>query len=110
MGLINKGKQPLFQLLTFRRCILNKSLMVLNSLIDFCFDGGESKHINNYGANWVKNIKDNVIYLKTQQIKKVVSYLLFNCYFTIGPKVFYQMNGIPMGSGPAPFFANVLLK
>ena len=25
----------------------NKLLMVLNSLIDFCFDGGESKYINN---------------------------------------------------------------
>ena len=35
----------------------NKVLMVLNSLVDFCFDGGESKYItvNNYGACWVKN-------------------------------------------------------
>ena len=34
----------------------NKLLMVLNSLIDFCFDGGECKYIavNNYGARWVK--------------------------------------------------------
>ena len=42
--------------------------MVLNSLIDFCFDGGESKYItvNNYGARWVKNIKDNVICLNKQ--------------------------------------------
>ena len=33
-----------------------KLLMVLNSFIDFCFDGGESKYIkvNNYGARWVK--------------------------------------------------------
>ena len=37
--------------------------MVLNSLIDFCFDRGESKHItvNSYGALWLKNIKDNVL-------------------------------------------------
>ena len=30
----------------------NKLLMILNSLIDFCFDGGECKYItvNNYGA------------------------------------------------------------
>ena len=43
----------------------NKLLMVLNNVIDFCFDGGESKHItiNSYGARWVKNIKDNVICL-----------------------------------------------
>ena len=33
--------------------------MVLKSLIDFCFDGGESKYItvNNYGACWLKKIK-----------------------------------------------------
>ena len=45
-----------------------KLLMVLNSLIDFCFDGGESKYItvNNYGACWVTHIKDNVIYLTKQ--------------------------------------------
>ena len=38
-----------------------KLLMVLNSSIDFCFDGGECKYItvNNYGACWVNNIKDN---------------------------------------------------
>ena len=41
----------------------NKLLMVHNSLIDFCFDGGECKYItvNNCGAHWVNNIKDNVI-------------------------------------------------
>ena len=43
----------------------NRLLMVLNSLIDFCFDGGESKYItvNIYGARCIKNIKDNVICL-----------------------------------------------
>ena len=36
-----------------------------NSLIDFCFDGGEIKYItvNSYGARRVKKIKDNVIYI-----------------------------------------------
>ena len=40
--------------------------MVLNSLIDFCFDG-EGKYItvNKYGACWVKNIKDNVMSQQT---------------------------------------------
>ena len=58
----------------------NKLLMVLNSLIDFCFDGRESKYItvNNYGACWVTHIKDNVIYLTKQQIKDAVAYLLLN--------------------------------
>ena len=83
----------------------NKLLMVFNSLTDFCFDGGESKYItvNSYGALWVKNIKDNVICLNKQQIKDAVAYLLFNCYFIVGTKIFCQIIGIPMGSDPAPF-------
>ena len=89
----------------------SKRLMVVNSLIDFCFDGGESKYItvNNCGVRWVKNIKDKVICLNKQQIKDAVAYLLLNCYFIVGPKIFCQIIGIPMGSDPAPFFANLFL-
>ena len=32
-----------------------------------------------------------------------------NCYFTLGSKTFRQIIGIPMGSDPAPFFANLFL-
>ena len=76
--------------------LYSKLLMVLNSLIDFCFDGGECKYItvNNYGARWVNNIKDNVICLNKQQIKDAVAYLLLNCYFTVGPKIFCRIIGI----------------
>ena len=86
--------------------------MVLNSLIDFCYGGGESKYItvNNYGSHQVKNIKDNVIYLNKQQIKDAVAYLHFNCYITVGPKIFCHIIGIPMGPDPAPFFANLFLQ
>ena len=85
--------------------------MVLNSLIDFCFYGGESKYItvNNYGARWVKNIKYNVICINKQQIKDAVGYLLLNCYFNVRPKIFCQIIGIPMGSDPAPFFQLILI-
>ena len=67
--------------------------MVLNSLIDFCLDGVECKYItvNNYGARWVNNNKDNVICLNKQQIEDAVAYLLLNCYFTVGPKIFCQI-------------------
>ena len=89
----------------------NKLLMVLNSLIDFCFDGGESKYItvNNYGARWVKKIKDNVICLNKQQMKDAVPYVLLNCCFAVGPKIFCQIIGILMGSDLAPFFADLFL-
>ena len=81
----------------------NKLLMVLNSLIDFYFDESKYITVNNYGARWVKNIKENVICLHRQQIKDAVAYLLFNCYFTVAPKIFCQIIGIPAGSDPAPF-------
>ena len=73
--------------------------MVLNSFVDFCFDGGECKNItvNNYGARWANNIKDNVICLKKQEIKDPVAYLPINCYFNVGPKISCQIIGIPMG-------------
>ena len=89
----------------------DKLLMVLNSLIDFCFDGGESKFIsvNNYGARWVKNINDSVTCLNKQQIKDAVTYLLFTCYLAVGPKIFCWIIGMPMGCDPAPFFANLFL-
>ena len=47
----------------------------------------------------------NLIYLnkQQQQIKDAVTYLLFNCYFIAGLKIFCQIIGIPMGSDPAPF-------
>ena len=66
--------------------------MVINSLIDFCFDGGES------GTRWVKNIKANVICLNKHQINDAVAYLLSNCYLTVGPNIFCQIIGIPMAS------------
>ena len=59
--------------------------------------------VNNYRAGQVKNIKDDVICLNKQQIKDAVADLLLNCYFTVGPKIFCQIIGIPMGSDPAPF-------
>ena len=48
-------------------------------------------------------------YLNKQQMKDAVSYLLFNCDFTVGPNIFSQIIGIPMGSDPAPFYANLFL-
>ena len=42
-------------------------------------------------------------------MKDAVSYLLSNCYFTVGPKIFCHIIGIPMVSDPAPFFANLFL-
>ena len=82
-----------------------KLLMVLNSLIDFCFDGGESKYVtvNSYGAHWVKSIQCNTICLNKQQIIDAVAYLPSNSYFTTGLKIFCQIIYISLGPDPTPF-------
>ena len=73
----------------------NKLLIVLNNLINFCFDEGENKYITvcSYGVHWVKDIKYNQIGLNKLHIKDAVAYLLFNCYFTVGPKIFWHIIG-----------------
>ena len=78
-------------------------------------DGEESKYItvDSYGALWAKNIKDNVKCLNKQQIKDAVAHLFFNCYFTVGPEIFCQIIGIPMGSDPAlflPTYSYIFMK
>ena len=98
-----KAKLPL----KYTKLPHNKLLMVLNSLINFCFDVGKSKYVtvNSYGSRWVKNVKDNVISLNKQQIKDAVAYLFFNSYFIVYSKVFCKIIGISMGSDPVPFLS-----
>ena len=89
----------------------NKLLHVLNKLIDFCYNGGPHKFvtITKYGARWTKDKSEHNISFDIKMMKDAVAYLLSNCFFTIGSKIFRQVIGIPMGSDPAPFFANLFL-
>ena len=66
---------------------------VLNSLIDFCFNGGEKNHIgvSIYGAKWVNDPSKYIISFDKQRIKDGVAFLLDNCYFIVGNKLFKQI-------------------
>ena len=44
-----------------------------------------------------------------EDIKSVLNYVIDNAFFQVGNKVFRQIIGIPMGSDPAPFIANLFL-
>ena len=89
----------------------DKLLYVLNNLIDFCFDGGPSDFIaiTRFGAQWVDCPTGYKLIFDKQKVKEAVKFVMMNCYFTIGDKIFQQIIGIPMGSDPAPFFANLFL-
>jgi len=84
---------------------------VLNSLVDFCFRSNDCKYlvITRYGAKWSNNISQHDIWFDGTKMKVAVAYLLDNCFFMTGKKLFRQIIGIPMGSDPAPFFANLFL-
>ena len=88
---------------------------VLNEITDFCFNGcPDSKiQIDGYEAHWCHNpdskinCKNNL--MDKMKVKNAISYLLNNCYFTIGKHIFKQVIGIPMGTDPAPIMANLFL-
>ena len=89
-----------------------KLLEVLTEIIDFCFKGRTKDpiRVDAYGnAYWCekRNNKDKH-YFKLDVIK-AVTFLLDNCFFTVGNKVLKQCIGLPMGGDPAPFWANLFL-
>ena len=87
---------------------------VLHEITKFCFKGcSESRVlISSNGARWSRNQKpdkEGKILLSEKQVKDAFSYLLDNCYFSVGKNIFRQVIGIPMGTDPAPFMANLFL-
>ena len=88
----------------------DKLIDVLTNIIHFVFKGGTRNKISvnqSRRAYWVeKGTKSSTLYTK-DSIINAVSYLIKNCYFKLGDKLFRQDIGIPMGSDPAPAFANL---
>ena len=89
----------------------NKLIAVLNELIDFCFQGREDKliAITKYGAKWVADKSKYELLFDKEKIKSALEFLMSSCFFTLGNLLFKQVIGIPMGSDPAPFMANLFL-
>ena len=91
----------------------DKLLSVLEEIVDFGFNGGKGKYISvtKQGANFVRNQKNsnNAHNYTKDSVKESIKFILENCHFTVGDSIFRQIIGIPMGSDPAPFFANFFL-
>ena len=90
----------------------DKLIDVLNKIIEFVYKGGTRNKISIHkcgDASWLTDgIKSSIVYTK-ESVTAAVSYLIKNCYFKLGNKLFRQDIGIPMGSDPAPAFANLFL-
>ena len=89
----------------------HKLKSVMSNLINFCFHGGDKEYIavTNFGAIWTNDKDKYKINFSKTSLKLAINYLLDNCYFTLGTMCFRQLIGIPMGSDPAPFMANLFL-
>ena len=89
----------------------DKLLAVLNELVDFCFSGGIKKFVKVHSgrAFWTDVHHERQITFSKDSIKQALHYLMNNCFFSAGNLLFRQAIGIPMGSDPAPFMANLFL-
>ncbi len=65
--------------------------------------------VGNERAYWVKGIRNARFLYSANVVKACLKFLTKNAYFRVGNLVFRQVIGIPMGSDPAPFFANLFL-
>ena len=92
----------------------NNLVEVLNSLVDFVFDGGlktvggNRKYLTVDGKKcyFANTNKIPQSYTKAQ-IHMMVEDLITQSFFSFGNLVFQQCIGIPMGIDPAPFWANL---
>ena len=90
----------------------DKLINVLSEVINFSFKGGTRSYIyvDRFGiAHWSTKKHHSYHSYTKESITLAVSYLINNSYFSIGSRLFRQIIGIPMGSDPAPAFANLFL-
>ena len=86
---------------------------VLSTMIDSTFNSSSRKYLSvtKSGANWVTGKRSVKQLYDAEKVKSVLEYLVINnSYFLVGNTLFRQIIGIPMGSDPAPFLANLYLS
>ena len=79
--------------------------------LDFVFKGGTRDYVTVYnsGAFWSWSKSKTRRSYSLQEITSCLEFLINNSFFQVASKIFRQVIGIPMGSDPAPFFANLFL-
>lgn len=60
-------------------------------------------------ATWGRKLPPNKPAFTQEELCKMIDLLIDNIYFTVGPTVFRQNIGIPMGTDCAPYMANLFL-
>ena len=83
----------------------------LKPTIDSIFNDTNRKFlaVSERNAYFVKNFSSKFKF-DNNHVNACSEFLIDNAYFRVGNAIFKQMIGIPMGSDPAPFFANLFLS
>ena len=89
----------------------DKLIDVLSSTAKSVFNDTNRKNVcvSSKSAYFVKYNSDRNKF-NVESIIECCKFLVSNAYFRIGDAIFRQTIGIPMGSDPAPFFANLFLS
>ena len=89
----------------------DKLISVLDEIVDFCFRGCSNSllSVSKSGARWVTKPSKNSLSFNIESVKLTIKFLMDNCLFSCGDCVYRQIIGLPMGSDPAPFMANLFL-
>ena len=66
-------------------------------------------YVDGNKAKRAKERRSGVVVFTKSNLKKVVKYLLQDCYFKLQNRIFRQIIVITMGSNPAPSFVNFFL-
>ena len=85
---------------------------ILYKVVDFVFKGSTRDYvvINKQGyASWSSKERRHHFIFTKSLLKEAIKCLLDNCFFSIRNIIIIQVIRIPMGSDPAPFFANLFL-
>jgi len=88
----------------------NLLIKVLSEIIRFVFKSKVRSKIGFSAASiyWTSKGSGRR-YFTEKTLIDAVTFLIKNCYFSVGNMVFRQDIGIPMGIDPAPFWANLFL-
>jgi hypothetical protein len=89
----------------------NKLIEVLSEIVLTSFNTDTRKFLSvgKKRAYWVKGFSASRFHFSAEDIIACMEFLIGNAYFRVGNSIFRQKIGIPMGSDPAPFFANLFL-
>ena len=83
----------------------------LQGCIERAFKGGAGKFltVNGQFASWGSKPSSKRPSFSAEQLIQMTKTLIDNIFFTVGPAIFRQNIGIPMGTDCAPFLANLFL-